>query len=96
MILEPKHKNLKDRYKIKERVLKIFNIRRHMSMPLAFEWHYFQAILNWWHSLFKIFIVNITILSMAAKLSMTNDKARQLWKLPDQDDAFVSTMTQLR
>jgi hypothetical protein len=31
MILEPKHKNFKDEYKIKERVIKKFNIRRHMG-----------------------------------------------------------------
>jgi hypothetical protein len=30
MILEPKHKNFKDQYKIKEQVKK-FNIRRNMS-----------------------------------------------------------------
>jgi hypothetical protein len=43
MILEPKHKNFKDEYKIKVLVLKKFNIRRHM----AFELHYFQELLNW-------------------------------------------------
>jgi hypothetical protein len=32
MILEPKHKNFKDEYKIKVRVKKKFNIRRHMSI----------------------------------------------------------------
>jgi hypothetical protein len=37
MILEPKHKNFKDQYKIKERVSKIFYVRRHMSMLVAFE-----------------------------------------------------------
>ncbi len=36
MILEPKHKNFKDQYKIKERVKKCY-IRRHMPMLLAFE-----------------------------------------------------------
>jgi hypothetical protein len=45
MILEPKHINFKDRYKRKERVEKNY-IWRHMSMLVAFEWHYFQAILN--------------------------------------------------
>ncbi len=53
MILEPKHKNFKDEYKIKERVKKKFNIRRHMSVLVALEWHYFQELLNWWHSPFK-------------------------------------------
>jgi hypothetical protein len=38
MNLEPKHKNLKDEYKIKElRSLKKINIRRHMSILGAFE-----------------------------------------------------------
>ncbi len=37
MILEPKHKNFKDQYKIKEREKEFFNIRRHMSMLLAFK-----------------------------------------------------------
>jgi type II secretory pathway component PulL len=37
MILEPKHKNFKDEYKIKERVLKKFNIWRHMSVLVALE-----------------------------------------------------------
>jgi hypothetical protein len=41
MILEPKHKNLKDEYKIKVRVKKKFNIRRHLSILAAFELHYF-------------------------------------------------------
>ncbi len=41
MILEPKHKNFKDEYKIKERVFKKFNIRRHMSSLVAIELHYF-------------------------------------------------------
>jgi hypothetical protein len=36
MILDPKHKNFKDQYKIKERVLKNY-IRRHMSIQVAFE-----------------------------------------------------------
>ncbi len=35
MILEPKHKNFKDEYKIKERVEKKLNIRRHMSVLVA-------------------------------------------------------------
>jgi hypothetical protein len=47
MILEPKHKNFKDEYKIKVLVLKKFNIRRHMSILVAFELHYFQELLNW-------------------------------------------------
>jgi hypothetical protein len=47
MILEPKHKNFKDEYKIKERVLKKLNIRRHMSVLVALEQHYFQKLLNW-------------------------------------------------
>jgi hypothetical protein len=46
MILEPKHKNLKGQIKIKQQVKKIFYIRRHMSVLMAFEWYYFQAILN--------------------------------------------------
>jgi hypothetical protein len=39
MILQPKHKNFKDEYKIKERVKKN-NIRRHMSILVALELHY--------------------------------------------------------
>ncbi len=53
MSLEPKHKNFKDEYKIKELVEKIFNIRRHMYVLVAFEWHFLQELLNWWHSPFK-------------------------------------------
>jgi hypothetical protein len=53
MILELKHKNFKDEYKIKERVKKKINIRRHMSKFVALELHYFQELLNWWHSPFK-------------------------------------------
>ncbi len=54
MILEPKHKNFKDEYKIKERVKKKkIYIRRHMSILVALELHYFQELLNWWHSPFK-------------------------------------------
>ncbi len=37
MSLEPKHKNLKDEYKIKELIKKIINIRRRMSILGAFE-----------------------------------------------------------
>ncbi len=47
MILEPKHKNFKDENKIKERVKKKNNIRRHMSILVATELHYFQELLNW-------------------------------------------------
>jgi hypothetical protein len=47
MILEPLHKNFKDEYKIKERVKKKFNIRRHMSVLVALEQHYCQKLLNW-------------------------------------------------
>jgi hypothetical protein len=47
MILEPKHKNLKDEYKIKERVKQKFDIRRQMSVLVALELHYFQELLNW-------------------------------------------------
>jgi hypothetical protein len=47
MILEPKHKNFKDEYKIKVRVKKKFNIRRHTSILVAFELHYFHELLNW-------------------------------------------------
>jgi hypothetical protein len=25
-----------------------------MSILVAFEWHYFQELLNWWHSPFKV------------------------------------------
>ncbi len=32
MILEPKHKNFKDEYKIKERVFKKFNIKPHVDI----------------------------------------------------------------
>ncbi len=53
MSVEPKHKNLKDEYKIKELVPKKFYIRRDMSILVAFEWHYFQELLNCWHSNFK-------------------------------------------
>ncbi len=53
MILEPKHKNFKDEYKIKERVKKKIYIRHHMSILVAPELHYFQKLLNWWHSPFK-------------------------------------------
>ncbi len=41
------NKNFKDEYKIKERVKKIINIRRHMSILVAPELHYFQELLNW-------------------------------------------------
>jgi hypothetical protein len=37
MCLEPKHKNFKDEYKIKERAKIFFNIRRHMPILVAFE-----------------------------------------------------------
>jgi hypothetical protein len=47
MILEPKQKNFKDEYKIKERVYKKNYIRRHMSILVALELHYFQELLNW-------------------------------------------------
>ncbi len=47
MSLEPKHKNFKVEYKIKERVKEKFIIRRHMSILVAFELHYFQELLNW-------------------------------------------------
>jgi hypothetical protein len=36
MSLEPRHKNYKDEYKIKEQVKKC-NIRRHMSILVAFK-----------------------------------------------------------
>jgi hypothetical protein len=35
MFLEPKHKNFKDEYKIKEQVKKKFNIRHQMSVLVA-------------------------------------------------------------
>jgi hypothetical protein len=47
MILEPKHKNFKDEYKIKERVKKNIMIRRPMSILVAPELHYHQEFLNW-------------------------------------------------
>ncbi len=47
MILEPKHKNFKDEYKIKERVLKKLNIRRNISVLVANEQHYCLKLLNW-------------------------------------------------
>jgi hypothetical protein len=47
MILEPKHKNFKDEYKIEERVKKKINFRRHMYILVAPELHYFQELLNW-------------------------------------------------
>jgi hypothetical protein len=50
MILESKHKQFKDQYNNKERVQNLFNIRPQMSILMVFEWYYFQAILNWWHS----------------------------------------------
>ncbi len=59
MILEPKHKNFKDEYKIKVRVKTKINIRRHMSILVAFELHYFQELLIWWHSPFKLYLFKI-------------------------------------
>ncbi len=47
MILEPKLKKFKGPLQIKETVLKRFNIRRHMSIPKAFECYYFKIIINW-------------------------------------------------
>jgi hypothetical protein len=52
-ILEPKHYNFTGPLQIKEIVKKIFNIRRHMSTPRAFECYYLKIMLNWWHSPFK-------------------------------------------
>jgi hypothetical protein len=43
--LEPKQKNFKNDIKIKSE-LKKFNIRHHMSILVAFEWHYFQELLT--------------------------------------------------
>jgi hypothetical protein len=60
MVLEPKHKKLKGQNKIKQQVQQIFKIRRHMSILMAFEWYYFQAILNWWHSPFKMVLYRYT------------------------------------
>jgi hypothetical protein len=54
MILEPKYKNFTGPLQIKETVKKRFNIRRRMSIPRAFECYYFNIILNWWHSPFKM------------------------------------------
>ncbi len=42
MILEPKHKNFTGPLQLKETVKKRFNIRRHVSMPQAFECYYFR------------------------------------------------------
>ncbi len=72
MILEPKHKNFKDDNKIKERVKKKFNIRRHMSISVALEWHYFQKLLNWWHSPFKVKLKNL--------VNLKNEKMKQFKK----------------
>jgi hypothetical protein len=47
MILVPKHKNFAGPLQIKETVKKRFNIRRHMWILVAFEFHYFKIILNW-------------------------------------------------
>jgi hypothetical protein len=47
MILEPKHEEFTGPLQIKETVEKRFNIRRHMSIPRAFECYYFKIILNW-------------------------------------------------
>jgi hypothetical protein len=46
MILEPEHKNFKDKYKIKERVIKKL-ISGATCLLLALELHYFQELLNW-------------------------------------------------
>jgi hypothetical protein len=37
MSLEPKHKNFKDEFKLKRESKIFFNIRRHMSIFVAFE-----------------------------------------------------------
>jgi hypothetical protein len=73
MILEPKHKNFKDEYKIKERVKKKIKIRRHMSILVALELHYFQELLNWWHSPFKniYFLVNVNNTFMNSLIQYT-------------------------
>ncbi len=47
MSLEPKHKKFKDEYKTKDLIKKKINIRRRMSILVAFELHYFQELLNW-------------------------------------------------
>jgi hypothetical protein len=67
MILEPKHKNFTGPLQIKVTVKKIFNIRRHMSIPRAFECYYFKIILNWWHSPFKP-AVSFRLLGLALKM----------------------------
>ncbi len=46
MILEPKQKNFAGPSEIKETVKQIFNIRRHMSTPRAFECYYFNPNQN--------------------------------------------------
>jgi hypothetical protein len=57
MILEPKHKNFTGPLQMKETV-KRFNIRRHMSIPRAFECYYFKIILHWWHSPLKYELIS--------------------------------------
>jgi hypothetical protein len=43
----------KTNIKLKSKFLKFFfTSRRHMYILVAFELHYFQALLNWWHSPF--------------------------------------------
>jgi hypothetical protein len=47
MVLEPSTRTFKAHLKMRRQAKKLFNIRRYMSMPGAFELYYFQAILNW-------------------------------------------------
>jgi hypothetical protein len=74
MCLEPKHKNFKDEYKIKERVKKKFNIRRHMSILVVFEWYFFEEFLNWGHILFKGWFTRLkTKQKVELKISQTKN-----------------------
>jgi hypothetical protein len=79
MILEPKHKNFKDEYKIIERVLKKLNIRRQISVLVANEQHYFQKLLNWWHSPFNVsFLVHIVDFTVYTEYSISDKKKIQV------------------
>jgi hypothetical protein len=46
MSLDPKRKNFKDQYKIKERVLTKISYQAPQYLS-GFELQYFQALLNW-------------------------------------------------
>ncbi len=96
MSLELKHMNFKDQHKIKEGVNTNSNIRRHMSILVAFEWHYFQALLNWWHSPFKTtgriaFLLPVTKRHTRLFLNLVKSFIRTVDYLPNQtcDDCIV-------